>query len=220
MLIAIDGPAASGKGTIGKKIAEKFGLRYLDTGKLYRAVGYLMLEDLKQSGRDIDSASEQELKNLALNKAKIIDSELLQNDCLNNEGVGNAASIASAIAEVRQELLGFQRDFAKQNDAVLDGRDIGTVVCPEADHKFFITADAEIRAKRRFKQLQSKDLSVKESDILENILKRDKRDQERKNAPLVKSDNAVFIDSSNMSVKEVFEKVVDIINSSAKFPQE
>lgn len=208
MLIAIDGPAASGKGTVARMLAKHFDLKYLDTGKLYRAVGYNLLINKFSLPLKINSEiilkSTAYIKNLKLSH--------LNNSELETEEVGAYASFVSAIPEVREGLLHFQRKVAaSERGAVLDGRDIGTVICPNADFKFFITADAEIRAKRRFKQLQERKKDVKEADILRDIKLRDERDSKRQVAPLKPAEDAITINTNDISPNEVFDKIVDII---------
>lgn len=213
MLIAIDGPAASGKGTVARMLAKHFDLEYLDTGKLYRAVGYNLLLDKTElfevNKNIILESSLNYIKNLQLND--------LNNSELETEEVGAYASFVSAISEVREGLLHFQRKVAaNEKGAVLDGRDIGTVICPDANFKFFITADAEIRAKRRFKQLQERKKDVKEADILRDIKLRDERDSKRQVAPLKPAEDAVTINTNNILPNEVFDKIVDIIKTAGK----
>jgi cytidylate kinase len=216
LVIAIDGPAASGKGLLGRRVAESLGLVYLDTGLLYRYVGYKVME----SGRDVALAEDQttEVASYAIRVAggEVSLEELGAHD-LSTEEVGRAASIVSAIPDVRQELLDFQRKIAKnKRGAVLDGRDIGTVVCPKADFKFFITASLESRAERRFKQLQSSGKDAIYSSVLGDLERRDKRDMGRKIAPLVCAKDAVHIDTTNMSPDAVLEQVLKVINVPSK----
>ena len=238
MLIAIDGPAASGKGTVAKQIANHYGLEYLDTGRLYRLVGWELLKRIneknktvipantlvwkpgiqsqgKQNSEGLDSSFRWNDNNvLAIEIAKNLDLSQINSEEIETEEVGAAASIASAIPEVRAALLEFQRNIAKSpKGAVLDGRDIGTVICPNADYKFFITADAKVRANRRFLQLKARQKDVKEEDILKDIHLRDSRDRGREVAPLVPAMDSVFIDTTNMGVQEVFDKVKGVIES-------
>lgn len=204
IVIAIDGPAASGKGTIAKMLAKHFGLDYLDTGSIYRALGY----KITQSGHNPKE------KDIAVENAKKITPEDLKNPHLYDEGVGRAASIVSAIAEVRDVLFQFQRDFASSSrGSVLDGRDIGTVICPDAKFKFYITANLEARAKRRYKQLQNKGIPIIYQSVLEDLQRRDERDSKRKAAPLKKAEDAIHIDTTDMEVAEVFDKIVSTITN-------
>lgn len=199
LTIAIDGPAASGKGTLARRISTYCGYPYLDTGSLYRMVGLKLI----YNGKDpADSAA-------AIEAANSINEQDFANPRLRQERVGNAASIVSAIPEVRQALLDYQRRFAeKESGAVLDGRDIGTVVCPEADLKFFITADIEARARRRHRELQGQGIEVVFESVLADLRERDERDSKRTVAALVPAEDAIHIDTSNMSAREVFEKVL------------
>lgn len=210
MLIAIDGPAASGKGTLAKKIAWHFGYDYLDTGSIYRLVGYKCM-----NLNSFEADDEDKKKKKAIKIAKELKKDDLRKEShLFDEGVGQAASIVSSIPQVRDALIKLQQDFASNpNGAVLDGRDIGTVICPNADYKFFITADIEARAKRRYIELHNKDKSVKYDDVLSNLKKRDERDSKRSIAPLKKADDSIHIDTTNMGADDVFEKVLSIISA-------
>lgn len=204
MLIAVDGPAASGKGTIAKMISRKYGLTYLDTGRLYRAVAFKVVS-LKSS-----VFSEE----MAIEASKNIKPSDIESDRLETEEIGKYASIVSAIPQVRQNLLEFQRKIAASpNGAILDGRDIGTVICPQADFKFFITADAKVRAKRRYEQLKLKNPNITEEQVLNDILARDERDKSRKIAPLTVAKDAHHIDTSTLSIDEVFEKICKAIKN-------
>jgi len=203
LVIAIDGPAASGKGTLSRRLAAKLGMPFLDTGAIYRAVGLRLVYDDK----------DPENKQHAIEAAKNISINDLANPRIRQEKVGNAASIISAYAEVREILLDFQREFAKHpSGAVLDGRDIGTVVCPHADVKIFITASLETRAQRRYRELNGEGIEVAYESVLEDLKERDERDSKRKAAPLVPAKDAHIIDTTNMSAEEVFVKVTDLIN--------
>lgn len=210
MLIAIDGPAASGKGTVGKMVAQHFHLEYLDTGRLYRLVGYILLNQFP----DIE-ASKLDNTEAAIKIAENLDTSDINNEKLESELVGMMASKVSAIPEVRSALMDFQRRVAASpKGAVLDGRDIGTVICPNADFKFFITAEADTRAKRRYNQLKLRKKNIKEAQVLEDILSRDRRDKGRTIAPLVPAIDAIYIDTTNLSIEAVFEKVKEVIKSS------
>ena len=187
MIIAVDGPAAAGKGTIARALARHFGYHFLDTGSLYRMVG---LAALRAGGEPITAR-------VAIAAAHNLNPQTFSDAELRNEQVGAAASIVASIPEVRAALLNFQRAFArKEPGAVLDGRDIGTVVCPEAEAKLFITASPEVRAKRRQKELGSSDYEM----ILADIRARDERDSKRPTAPLVAAKDAVRLDTSEMDI--------------------
>ncbi len=207
LLIAIDGPSSSGKGTIAKKIAAHFNLPCLNTGALYRGIAFLALEkglDLQNDEEKIISLC-QNLINLDLESPK-----------LHNEEMGKSASIVATNQNIRKAIFDLQRNFAldglKNNGgAVLEGRDIGTVICPDANYKFFITATAEVRAQRRFKQLEGNGLKADYDLILQQLKTRDEQDKNRKISPLKKADDAVEIDTSQMSVDEVLNKILSLI---------
>lgn len=208
LLIAIDGTAASGKGSLARRIAEFYNLSYLDTGKIYRSVGFKLLSN----GLKPDDIASPENLSKVIEISKKIKVNDLKNSNLDTEEVGRAASIASAIPEVRSHLLDFQRKYAKSvKGAVLDGRDIGTVVCPEADFKLFITASLPTRAKRRFNELQSKGKEVIYESVFNDLKERDERDSKRKISPLVPAKGAIKIDTSHLNIDEVFNKVISII---------
>lgn len=193
-IVAIDGPAAAGKGTISKAVAAHFGFAHLDTGLLYRAVGAKTL-----SGTDPIDAS------------KTLTPADMQGE-LRTPEVAQAASKVAVIAEVRAALVDFQRNFAtRDGGAVLDGRDIGTVICPDADIKLFVTASAEVRAERRFLELSAKDHDVTRAQVLADVVARDKRDSEREEAPLKPAEDAVIIDTSNMSIDEAVSEAVNAV---------
>ena len=214
MIIAIDGPAAAGKGTLAQNLARKFNCAFLDTGRLYRAVGYAVL----QSGKDPsdETAAVKEAKKLtpeSINK-------LLENPALREEASGNAASKVAAISAVRAALLDLQRDFAARpffadgtpaQGAVLDGRDIGTVVCPDADVKLFVTASAKVRADRRYKELVDRKKPADYDAILRDIKERDKRDSERATAPLKPADDAILLDTSDLDAQQAFDAALKLI---------
>ena len=196
-IIAIDGPAASGKGTVSKAISAKLQFNYLDTGKLYRAIGAKYLE-----GCEPISAAQ----NLDENDLKVYD--------LKKPKIAQVASEIALIPEVRASLLEFQRNFSKKlPGAVLDGRDIGTVVCPDAKVKIFLTASLETRANRRYFELVKQDPKISLETILEQIRQRDERDQKRISSPLVAATDAKVIDTTELSIKEAVEKVFAYIQT-------
>ena len=197
LVIAIDGPTASGKGTVAERLAKKLNLPYLNTGGLYRAVALTVIKN------NIDYNNTEDVIKI-LPKVDFSD---LNNPELYIENVGFVASYVAKIKEVRSFLLDFQRNFASKG-GVLDGRDIGTIVCPNADYKFFITASIEERAKRRYNEMISKGENVSYEDILEKLKTRDKNDKERKNSPLMIATDAIEIDTTNMTKDEVFDKVL------------
>ncbi len=207
LTIAIDGPASSGKGTLARRLAEHLGFAYLDTGSIYRAVGLKLI----YSGKDPYD------KRTACEAARTLSEHDLSNPRLRQERIGKAASIISAIPEVRAILLDYQREFAKNpKGAVLDGRDIGTVVCPDADLKIFITASLETRAQRRHRELQGENIEVVYESVLQDLRERDERDATRSVAPLVPADDAVIIDTSNLDAKEVFAQVLGIVEEKLR----
>ncbi len=208
LVIAIDGPSASGKGTLAKKIAAHFNLSYLNTGALYRLVALRCLQQ-EISDPEIFNAKIPEL-------TKNISEGDLENDALFGEDVGATASVIAKNKKLRDALFAFQRDFVakgveKRNGCVLDGRDTTTVICPDADFKFFVTADVEIRAQRRFSQLQKKGEKVKLEEILEQLKKRDWNDLNRADAPLKLVSGAVQIDNGKLSIEESFQKILRIM---------
>lgn len=204
MIIAIDGPAASGKGTLGKRLAAHYGFRHLDTGLTYRAVAQAVLAQGK-SPQD---------KAAAIAAAELLDPSAFVETALKSQAVGDAASIVSAIPEVRAALLQFQRDFAAQPPgAVLDGRDIGTVICPLADVKIFVTASPEARARRRALEFRVAGRAVDEADVLEDIRKRDERDMHRAAAPLRRAEDAVLLDTTDLDIDRAIRAAIDIVEA-------
>ena len=208
MIVAIDGPAGSGKGTISKKLAEYFNLSYLDTGILYRAVA---LQMLTKGMNEKDSQSAEKV-------ARQVSIDSIDHTGIRTRAVSDLASKIATIPGVREELLDRQRRFAQNPDpgkdgAILDGRDIGTVVCPHADFKIFIMADLEIRAKRRWKELLQSDPTVIYCEVLEEMRSRDERDTNRKDAPLAVTLGALVIDTSNKSIDVSFNEAKNWILS-------
>ncbi len=205
-IIAIDGPAAAGKGTLARRIARHFGFELLDTGLLYRAVGRKVLD----AGGDPADAG------IATRAAESLRPSELGDPRLRLDETANAASKVAAIAGVRSALLDFQRDFAKTPPngaagAVLDGRDIGTHVCPDADIKLFVTASVEVRAERRVKELRERGLAVIPSAVLQDMKERDTRDSSRDVAPLVPAGDAFVLDTSDMNAEEAFTAAMNFI---------
>jgi cytidylate kinase len=209
MIIAIDGPAASGKGTLGKRLAAFYGLEHLDTGLLYRAVARLMLD----KSRPLEDESAAEAAAVALNLGYIDESRLRGRE------MGDAASIVSAYPSVRQALLEQQRLFAANagvsaGGAVLDGRDIGTVVCPDAPVKLFVTASPEERARRRHSELLQRGESVSYADVLADIIRRDERDMTRSSAPLRPAEDAHVVDTSELDAQAAFDAARAIVEKA------
>ncbi|PTX54259.1 cytidylate kinase [Litoreibacter ponti] len=190
--VAIDGPAAAGKGTLSKRVAEAFGFAHLDTGLLYRATGAKVLE-----GADPVAA------------ARALAPEDTAREDLRTSQVAQAASRVAAIAEVRAALVQFQRDFARrEGGAVLDGRDIGTVICPDAEVKLFVTASDAVRAERRYLELSGKGQDVSREGVLRDLQERDARDSQRDAAPMTAADDAVLIDTSDLSIEDAVAEAV------------
>ena len=201
-VIAIDGTFASGKGTLAKALAEHYGLAYLDTGKLYRAVGYAVL----QAGHDPSDAP------LAAAAAQSLDIEILSDPILKSGNVAIAASKVAVHPDVRAALLQFQRDFAAKG-AVLDGRDIGTVICPDATAKLYIDAAPKERARRRHLELTGYGEDISFDTVLAQLIERDTRDKTRKEAPLIPADDAHLIDTTHLDIQGVFDLAVEIVDA-------
>ncbi|RVU36001.1 (d)CMP kinase [Hwanghaeella grinnelliae] len=201
-VIAVDGPAASGKGTLARKLAAHFGYDYLDTGKLYRAVGLAVLN----AGQDPSDAD------AALAAAQSIDPARLDDPALSGDDAAAAASKVAAIGPVRAALKDFQLAFAgREPGAVLDGRDIGTVICPDAPAKLFVTATVEVRAERRHKELLSRGEDSIYARVLQELKERDERDTSRADAPLRPADDAQVLDTSAMTIEEAFAEALKIV---------
>ncbi len=206
MIIAIDGPVAAGKGTLARRLAAALGYAYLDTGAIYRAVAARLLRE----GRDPEDeeAAERIARSLRMEDLKAPE--------LRREDVGEAASKVARIGNVRRVLLDFQRNFAAHPPdgapgAVLDGRDIGTVVCPDADLKIFITASPEIRARRRYEELRARGEAADEATVLADLRRRDERDSNRADAPLRPADDAHLLDTSNLDIETAFRAIREIV---------
>ena len=202
-VVAIDGPTASGKGTLARRLARHLGFAHLDSGLLYRAVGLALL----RTGRDPAD------RDAALEAARCLDPAGLDDSDLRAEATGKAASVVAAIPEVRAALLDFQRRFAASppggaKGAVLDGRDIGTVVCPDARAKIFLDAGVEVRAARREKELRQKGLPIIEGAVLRDLQERDARDRNRAVAPLVRAGDAFVLDTTDMDADQAFAKAL------------
>lgn len=212
--IAIDGPAGAGKSTIAKLVAKEKGYIYVDTGAMYRGLAIHFLKkgiQPDEKEKIIDACKDAEVsigyedgaQQIYLNGENIT-------SVLREEAVGNMASISSAIPEVRAKLLDLQRNLAKEKDVVMDGRDIGTNVLPNADVKIYLTASVECRANRRFKELTEKGIACNYDEIAQDIQERDTRDMNREIAPLKKADDAVLVDSSDMTIEEVVKAITGL----------
>lgn len=218
--IAIDGPAAAGKSTLAKKLVEmiKEEFVYIDTGAMYRAIGYCALQNNVHpedefavtelcSRHSIRFAKAEDSAQIVLLDGEDISSEI------RTEQVSMAASTVSKIGRVREILTNMQREIAETNNVVMDGRDIGTVVLPNAEVKIFLTAEAPVRASRRWKDLRKNDMDAVYDEVLADLIKRDKQDSEREIAPLTVADDAFVIDSTRMSIEQVLDETIRIINS-------
>ncbi|KSB88995.1 cytidylate kinase [Caulobacter vibrioides] len=204
-VIAVDGPAASGKGTIASRLAAHYGLAMLDTGLLYRAVGVRLLG----AGGDLDDPAAAEASARGLDLAE------LERPEVRTRAAGEAASRVAVHPGVRSALFELQRSFASQDGgAVLDGRDIGTVIAPEAPAKLYVTASAEVRADRRWKQLTGQGESVTFDEILADIRKRDERDGGRKDAPMTQAVDAILLDTSEMTISQAFDAALRIVETA------
>ncbi len=211
VIIAVDGPAASGKGTLARRLAVHFDYAYLDTGSLYRALAY----DVLRRGEAPENASAGLRAAKTLNLDMLNDKEILA--ALRTDAVGTAASLIAAQPDTRTAILQIQRDIADtpphdKAGAVLDGRDIGTVVCPQAAHKIFVTARAEIRAERRWQELQQHDPQVSLTDVLADLKSRDQRDSARATAPMRAAQDAHLLDTSDLSIEEAFAAALALVS--------
>jgi CMP/dCMP kinase len=204
MIIAIDGPAASGKGTIARQLASVYGLHHLDTGLLYRAVAKAML-DASYPLDDVERATEAAVR---------LDPIQFEENALKLQVITEAASVVAAIPQVRQALINYQRGFAmRPPGAVLDGRDIGTVIAPGADVKLFIVASPEVRAARRTLELRARGENAEEQDVLADLLRRDERDSQRAAAPLKIAPDAHLLDTTHLGIDAAFRAAVDIVEA-------
>ena len=216
--IAIDGPAGAGKSTVAKRIAEIMHLTYVDTGAMYRALGLKAVRNGIDPG-DAEAVAPM-LPDTTVTFIKIdgeqhvvLDGEDV-NEFIRTEEISHAASVISTLPEVRQKLVDLQREIARSTDTVMDGRDIGTVVLPNTPYKFYVTASAEVRAKRRFIEYQKKGIlgDMTYEDVLNEVKTRDERDMNREFSPLRPAENAVIIDTSEMSIDEAVDAVIEDID--------
>jgi cytidylate kinase len=217
MIIAIDGPSGAGKSTLGKMLAKKLNLLYLDTGAMYRAVGLAVLRsghwaEYKEEAARIAEKARIELVGDPDTMRVLLDGEDVTTDVRTSE-IGQAASVVSTISAVRRILVDHQRKLGETaaNGAVLDGRDIGTVVFPNADFKFFLTAKPEARARRRYEEELAKGLPVTYETTLEEIARRDERDVNREDSPLMIAEDAVVIDTSELDLTQVFDQMIAVV---------
>jgi cytidylate kinase len=206
MIIAIDGTAAAGKSTLARRIARHYGLPHLDTGSLYRAVA----RDVMGAGHELTDGR------AAAAAARHLDPATLSDPNLRLKGTGEAASVVAAIPEVRAALLAFQRNFAGQpGGAIVEGRDIGTVVCPDAHAKIFVTASLESRAQRRYAELTGYGVVITEETVLREIEERDRRDRERPISPLRPADGALLLDTTELDIEKAFAAALELIDKAA-----
>ncbi|MCB1492739.1 MAG: (d)CMP kinase [Rhodobiaceae bacterium] len=206
MIVALDGPAASGKGTLARKIAAHYGLPHLDTGLLYRAVASALIA----SSKALDD------EDAGVAAALSLDLAALDRQQLSKHVIGEAASRVAVLPRVRAALLDAQRKFARQpGGAVIDGRDIGTFVCPEADVKFFVTASLEERTRRRTTEIRDRGRHAVEEDVRADLARRDKRDAERADAPMKMADDAHLLDTTNLDIEAAFKCAVEIIDRAS-----
>lgn len=212
--IAVDGPAGAGKSTIAKLVAKKQNLIYVDTGAMYRAMALLMIRngvDLKDTDRIISLAETADISIAYENGEQVV---LLNgenvNGYLRTEAVGNAASAVSAIGAVRKKLVQLQQQLAAKSDCIMDGRDIGTCVLPDASCKIYLTASSAVRAKRRFEELTAKGEKCDYDKILADIEERDYRDMHREISPLKQAPDAILVDSSDMTIEEVVDRIIEL----------
>ena len=210
-IVAIDGPAASGKGTLARRLAEHFGFAHLDTGALYRATALLVL----------DAAADPADPATAEAAARRVDTRVLEDPRLRDDEVATAASVVAAIPAVRRALLALQQDFAAHppppaRGAVLDGRDIGTVICPDADVKLFVTASTQARARRRVKELREQGTAAIYEDVLQDLTLRDTRDSKRRAAPLTVAPDAKVIDTTMVDADAVFQCASELVARTLK----
>lgn len=212
--VAIDGPAGAGKSTIAKKIAKKMQLIYVDTGAMYRAMALFLLRNhvSREDAAAIERTCEDAEIGICYEKGQqvvYLNGENV-NDLLRSEEVGKMASISSQIKSVRRKLVDLQRRLAETTDVIMDGRDIGTCVLPDADVKIYLTASSRVRAQRRFDELQEKGIACNFDEIEKDIIERDRRDMTREESPLKKAEDAIEVDTSDMSIEQVIATIIRI----------
>lgn len=216
--IAIDGPAGAGKSTIAKKLAKEVGYVYVDTGAMYRAMAYYFLTNNISSDDEAAIAKACDNVNVSIayknNEQQVLLNGENISDKIRNEEVGNMASATSVYPVVRTKLVELQRQLAQKENVIMDGRDIGTVVLPNANVKIYLTASSKVRAQRRFDELTEKGISCKFDEIEKDIIDRDYRDMHRETSPLKQADDAVLLDSSDMDIDAVIEKMKEIIREA------
>ena len=211
MIIAIDGPSGAGKSTVAKLVSKNLNFEYIDTGAMYRALAYKAFKNnIQINDQDIDNMLTS-TKIDYFNNSIFLDDESVD-DYIRNENISKISSKISALKNVRIKMVDLQRNIAKNKNVILDGRDIGTNVFPDADYKFFITASVEERSKRRYDELINKGMSVSYDNILFDIKKRDENDSSRKIAPLKIAEDAVLVDTTDMNIQDVVKKILSIVS--------
>lgn len=216
MIIAIDGPAGSGKSTVSKMIAEEIGFTYLDTGAMYRLFAYKLIKeniDVNDKEKELDA-----LKSLDIDMKDgrfYLDKEDVTDKLRSREVSANASKVAG-VKEVREKMVEIQREFSRSKNVILDGRDIGTVVFPNADLKIYLSAASEVRAKRRYEELKEKDTNVSYDEILKEIEERDYHDSSRKESPLRIADDAIVVDTTDSTIDEVKQTIKNLITAKGE----
>ena len=214
-IVAIDGPAGAGKSTVAKKVAARLGYTYIDTGAMYRAVGLKVSEREKNFSEEILKEVTEKIEIESDETGKIFANGEDVTKKIRTPEIGKFASDVSKFPFVRKKLMELQRKMAETKSVVMEGRDIGTEVFPNADFKIFLTADVSERARRRFEELREKNIAANLDEIEKDIAARDKQDSERKIAPLKKADDAILIDSTNLAIDEVTEKILSIVQKNS-----
>lgn len=216
--IAIDGPAGAGKSTIAKKVAKNLDFIYVDTGAMYRAIALYLLRNRVETENEEKISHYAKMANVELTYISGEQQVILNGEnvsgFIRTEQVGNMASVAAKNEDVRAQLLDLQRNMAERENVIMDGRDIGTHVLPNADLKIYLTASSKVRANRRYKELQEKGIECNLDEIEQDIIARDKQDMERKIAPLKQAEDALLLDSSDMTIQEVVDKIVALFHEN------
>lgn len=216
--IAIDGPAGAGKSTIAKKVAKNLDFIYVDTGAMYRAIALYLLRNQVETENEEKISHFAKMANVELTYISGEQQVILNGEnvsgFIRTEQVGNMASVAAKNEDVRAQLLDLQRNMAERENVIMDGRDIGTHVLPNADLKIYLTASSKVRANRRYKELQEKGMECNLDEIEQDIIARDKQDMERKIAPLKQAEDALLLDSSDMTIQEVVDKIVALFHEN------
>ncbi|MCP4650020.1 MAG: (d)CMP kinase [PVC group bacterium] len=221
MIITVDGPAGAGKSTIAKKLAQKLGFLYVDTGAMYRAFTLKALND-KVNFADIDRLvflareTNIQLKQMENNEIKVLLDGEDVSGLIRTPELTNAVFKVAQIPQIREVMVQWQRSYGESNNIVMEGRDIGTVVFPQADEKFYLDADINIRAERRYNELKEKGIDVDMHDLLEQMKARDYKDKNRSSGPLKKADDAILIDSTGLSIEEVVDTISSYINDEKR----